>query len=127
MPGAKNVLGKPLVPCSFDPVTGWYRNGCCETGPGDYGLHTVCVQVTNEFLAFSKSVGNDLSTPLPQYDFHGLKQGDRWCLCASRWKEAFDAGVAPAVILSGTHISTLEFASIEELREHALDAHEIED
>lgn len=127
MAGGKNVLGKPLQPCSLDPLTGWYRNGCCDTGPGDFGLHTVCVQATEEFLAFSKSVGNDLSTPMPEYEFPGLKAGDRWCLCAARWKEAYDAGMAPAVILASTHISTLEFASLEELKEYALDASEIED
>lgn len=127
MAGAKNVLGKPLQPCSFDPMTGWFRNGCCETGPGDFGLHIVCVQVTAEFLAYSRSVGNDLSTPVPEYDFPGLKHGDRWCLCAARWKEAYDAGVAPGVILASTHMSAIEFATLEELKEHALDANETED
>ncbi|WP_437194321.1 DUF2237 family protein [Planctomicrobium sp. SH527] len=127
MAGAKNVLGKPLIPCSFSPMTGWFRNGCCDTGPGDFGVHTVCVQVTDEFLAFSKRAGNDLSTPMPEYDFPGLKHGDRWCLCAGRWKEAYDAGVAPSVILSATHMSTLEFASLEEMKEHAIDAFEIDD
>lgn len=127
MAGAKNVLGKPLQPCSFDPMTGWFRNGCCDTGPGDFGLHIVCVQVTTEFLAYSRSVGNDLSTPVPEYDFPGLKHGDRWCLCAARWKEAYDAGVAPGVILASTHMSAIEFATLEELKEHALDANEIED
>lgn len=127
MPGAKNVLGKPLQPCSFDPMTGWFRNGCCETGPGDFGMHIVCVQVTTEFLAFSKRAGNDLSTPVPEYDFPGLKHGDRWCLCASRWKEAYDAGAAPGVILSATHMSAIEFATLEELKEHALDANEVEE
>lgn len=127
MAGAKNVLGKPLQPCSYDPMTGWFRNGCCETGPGDYGMHIVCVQVTAEFLAYSRSVGNDLSTPIPEHDFPGLKHGDRWCLCAARWKEAYDAGVAPSVILASTHMSAIEFATLKELREHALDANEIED
>lgn len=127
MPGAKNVLGKPLQPCSYDPMTGWFRNGCCETGPGDFGMHIVCVQVTNEFLAFSKRAGNDLSTPVPEYDFPGLKHGDRWCLCATRWKEAYDAGVAPGVILAATHMSAIEFATLEELKEHALDANEVEE
>ncbi|WP_437230473.1 DUF2237 family protein [Planctomicrobium sp. SH661] len=127
MPGAKNVLGKPLQPCSFDPMTGWFRNGCCDTGPGDFGMHIICVQVTDEFLAYSKSVGNDLSTPMPEHDFAGLKHGDRWCLCASRWKQAYDAGVAPHVILASTHMSAIEFATLEEMREYALDANEIED
>jgi Uncharacterized protein conserved in bacteria len=90
-------------------------------------MHIVCVQVTNEFLAFSKSVGNDLSTPVPEFDFPGLKHGDRWCLCASRWKEAYDAGVAPGVILAATHMSAIEFATLEELKEHALDANEVEE
>lgn len=127
MAGAKNVLGKPLQPCSFDPVTGWFRDGCCNTGAGDFGVHTVCVRVTDQFLAFSRSAGNDLSTPMPEYDFPGLKEGDRWCLCAGRWKEAFDAGVPPAVVLSATHMSTLEFASLEELKEHAVDLDEVEE
>lgn len=127
MAGAKNVLGKPLQPCSYDPITGWFRNGCCDTGPGDFGMHIVCVQVTNEFLAYSKSVGNDLSTPMPEHDFPGLKHGDRWCLCASRWKEAYDAGVAPSVLLASTHMSAIEFATLEELREHALDAEDADD
>jgi len=127
MSGAKNVLGKPLQPCSYDPLTGWFRNGCCDTGPGDFGMHIVCVQVTAEFLAYSKSVGNDLSTPMPEHDFPGLKHGDRWCLCAARWKEAYDAGVAPSVILASTHMSAIEFATLAELKEHALDANQIED
>jgi uncharacterized protein (DUF2237 family) len=127
MAGAKNVLGKPLQPCSFNPMTGWYRNGSCDTGPGDFGVHCVCVQVTDDFLEFSSRAGNDLSTPIPEYDFPGLKEGDRWCLCAARWKEAYDAGKAPAVVLEATHISTLEFASLEELREHAVDSHDIEE
>jgi len=93
---ARNVLGGELLPCSFDPVTGFFRNGCCETGPHDTGLHTVCAVMTAEFLAFSKQVGNDLSTPVPEYGFAGLKPGDRWCLCAPRWKEALDAGAAPS-------------------------------
>jgi len=116
-----------LQPCSYDPMTGWFRSGCCDTGPGDFGMHIVCVQVTAEFLAYSKSVGNDLSTPMPEHDFPGLKHGDRWCLCATRWKEAYDAGVAPSVILASTHMSAIEFATLEELREHALDANQIED
>jgi len=108
-------------------MTGWFRNGCCDTGPGDFGMHIICVQVTAEFLEYSKSVGNDLSTPMPEHDFPGLKHGDRWCLCASRWKDAYDAGVAPNVILAATHMSAIEFATLEEMKEHALDANEIED
>ena len=118
--GAKNVLRQPLESCSVTPMTGFYRNGCCDTGAGDVGLHTVCVEVTAEFLAFSRSRGTDLSTPLPEYDFPGLKPGERWCLCALRWKEAYEAGVAPGVNLAATHISTLEFISLEELQKHAL-------
>jgi uncharacterized protein (DUF2237 family) len=121
MAGAKNVLGEPLKSCCTDPMTGFYRNGRCDTGPGDDGLHTVCVKVTAEFLKFSKARGNDLSTPIPEYGFPGLKPGDRWCLCAARWKEAFEAGMAPQVRLGSTHISTLEFVSLEELTEYATD------
>ncbi|TWU23716.1 DUF2237 family protein [Bythopirellula polymerisocia] len=118
----KNVLGTELQPCSLDPLTGFYRDGCCRTGRDDMGLHTVCVQVTEEFLEFSKAVGNDLSTPNPFYDFAGLSPGDRWCLCALRWKEALDAGMAPQVVLESTHISTLEFADLEDLQEHSVEA-----
>lgn len=118
--GAKNVLGTPLEPCSLDPVTGFYRNGCCDTGAGDVGLHTVCAEMTEEFLEFSRIQGNDLSTPMPMYDFPGLQPGDHWCLCALRWKEAFEAGMAPRVNLAATHISTLEFISLEELQPYAL-------
>ena len=118
----KNVLGKELLTCGTDPVTGFYRDGCCKTGPGDTGLHTVCAVVTAEFLEFSRSRGNDLSTPIPEYQFPGLQPGDRWCLCAPRWKEAYDAGMAPGVVLEATHISTLEFASLEELQAFAVDA-----
>lgn len=121
-PMAKNVLGKDLQPCSVDPVTGWLRDGCCNTGPGDEGLHLVCVRVTAEFLAFSKAVGNDLSTPMPQYHFPGLRPGDQWCLCMSRWVQAFDAGVAPKVVLEATHISALEFVSLEQLQEYAAES-----
>ena len=119
---AKNVLGTDLETCCTDPMTGFYRNGTCETGAGDYGLHTVCAVMTDEFLAFSRSRGNDLITPSPDMAFPGLKAGDRWCLCATRWKEAFQEGMAPQVILAATHISTLEFVSLEELRGHAIDA-----
>ena len=118
---AKNVLGTDLEMCSMDPLTGFYRDGCCNTGQGDFGLHLVCAEVTEEFLAFSKEVGNDLSTPNPMFEFPGLKPGDRWCLCAQRWKQALFAGVAPPVVLASTHISALEFVSIEELQSHAVD------
>ncbi|MCD0459717.1 DUF2237 family protein [Roseiconus lacunae] len=119
---AKNVLGTDLGECGTDPMTGFYRDGCCNTGASDSGLHTVCAVMTADFLEFSKSRGNDLSTPNPTYRFPGLKPGDRWCLCAARWKEAYDAGMAPQVVLDATHISTLEFASLEQLQEHAADA-----
>jgi len=118
---ALNVLGTELTACSMSPLTGFYRDGCCNTGAEDLGVHTVCVRVTARFLDFSKSVGNDLSTPLPAHGFAGLKPGDCWCLCASRWKEAYDAGEAPDVVLEATHAATLEWASLEELREHAVD------
>jgi len=117
----KNVLGEPLTGCCTDPVTGFYRDGYCRTGPGDTGVHTVCAEMTAEFLEFTKSRGNDLSTPVVEYQFPGLKPGDRWCLCAARWKEAYDAGVAPPVVLAASHISSLEFATLEELREHAVE------
>ena len=116
-----NVLGHRLEVCSARPMTGFFRTGCCETGPEDIGAHTVCVQLTEEFLEFSKAKGNDLSTPRPELAFPGLKPGDRWCLCAARWKEAYDAGVAPKVVLEATHISALEFASLEQLQAHAID------
>ncbi len=119
---AKNVLGGTLVPCSMDPLTGYFRTGCCDTGAGDVGVHVVCAQVTAEFLAFSRDRGNDLITPVPYYNFPGLKPGDRWCLCAARWQEALEAGVAPPVILEATHMSALEFVNLEDLRLHALDA-----
>jgi uncharacterized protein (DUF2237 family) len=114
-----NVLGGTLLPCSLQPVTGFYRDGCCNTGAEDVGLHTVCVVATAEFLAFSKADGNDLSTPMPQYDFAGLVPGDRWCLCASRWKDAFDAGAAPQVVLEATHAATLRVVSLDDLKKHA--------
>ena len=116
---ARNVLGGELIPCSMDPVTGFFRNGCCETGPDDLGLHTVCVVMTAEFLAFSKASGNDLSTPIPQYGFPGLKPGDRWCLCAPRWKEALDAGMAPQVVLESTHEETLAIVPLGVLKDYA--------
>jgi uncharacterized protein (DUF2237 family) len=115
-----NVLGGPLRPCSIDPITGFYRDGCCNTGTEDLGLHTVCCVMTAVFLSFSKRVGNDLSTPLPQYGFAGLKPGDRWCLCAARWKEAFDAGAAPEVVLEATHVVTLQVVPLEDLKKHAV-------
>lgn len=115
---AKNVLGGDLEACSRDPLTGFYRDGCCNTGAEDLGVHTVCSRVTAEFLAYSASVGNDLSTPAPQFGFSGLRPGDCWCLCAARWKEAYDAGCAPEVVLESTHMATLEWASLGELEEH---------
>lgn len=116
----RNVLGGVLVSCSEKPLTGFFRDGCCNTGPQDRGLHTVCAVLTKEFLAFSMSRGNDLSTPRPEFDFSGLKPGDRWCLCASRWKEAYDAGMAPKVVLAATHEATLRIVTIEALKEHAI-------
>ncbi|WP_422035864.1 DUF2237 family protein [Reyranella sp.] len=118
-----NVLGGVLEPCSTQPVTGFYRDGCCNTGAEDLGLHTVCVVLTADFLLFSKSRGNDLSTPMPQYGFPGLKPGDRWCLCASRWKEAFEADVAPQVVLEATHAVTLHVVPLADLKRHAFRPH----
>jgi uncharacterized protein (DUF2237 family) len=117
----KNLLGLPLVPCSLQPRTGFFRNGCCETGPEDRGAHVVCVVVTAAFLAFSRDRGNDLSTPQPEHAFPGLHPGDRWCLCASRWKEALDAGVAPPVVLASTHEAALRHVSRDALLAHAVD------
>jgi uncharacterized protein len=122
MARAKNVLGSPLACCCQDPVTGFYRTGYCETGPDDAGLHLVCAEMTAEFLEFSRLRGNDLSTPAPEFGFPGLSPGDRWCLCVERWKEALEAGAAPAVVLEATHISALEFVTLDELREYALDS-----
>lgn len=121
MTEARNVLGGKLETCCTSPMTGFYRDGKCNTGGGDEGAHVVCSQMTEEFLEFTKSRGNDLSTPVPAFDFPGLKPGDQWCLCAARWTEARDAGVAPPLILSATHASALEYASVEELKQHALD------
>lgn len=118
---AKNVLGGELDECGTDPLTGFYRNGCCDTGGEDLGVHTVCAVVTTDFLEFSASVGNDLSTPNPAFGFGGLSPGDRWCLCASRWVEALEAGVAPPVVLDATHARTLEWVSLDDLRAHATD------
>ena len=119
---AKNVLGGELLRCSMDPVTGFFRNGCCETGPHDVGLHTVCAVMTADFLTFSRSRGNDLSTPVPESGFPGLRPGDRWCLCAHRWAEAAQVGLVPPVILSGTNERTLEIIPLTKLQQHALDA-----
>lgn len=115
-----NVLDGPLKPCAFDPMTGFFRNGCCDTGPADRGRHTVCVRITAEFLAFSRAHGNDLSTPRPEFGFPGLRPGDRWCLCATRWQEAHEAGAAPRVVLASTHKATLRLIPLDLLRAHAL-------
>jgi uncharacterized protein (DUF2237 family) len=120
--GARNVMGGELAPCSNSPMTGFFRNGCCETGPHDVGMHTVCAVMTADFLAFSKSVGNDLSTPMPEYGFPGLKPGDRWCLCAPRWKEALDAGAAPKLVLEATHEETLAIVPLGVLKDYAVEA-----
>ena len=117
----RNVFGEPLVSCSERPLTGFYRTGCCHTAPEDLGLHTVCVEVTAEFLAFSKARGNDLSTPRPEFGFPGLEPGDRWCLCAARWREAFEAGRAPRVILAATHEATLDLVGLDDLKRYAID------
>lgn len=118
---SKNVIGTPLKGCCSDPMTGFYRDGFCRTGTGDHGVHVVCVRMTAEFLAYSKQQGNDLSTPMPEYSFPGLTPGDCWCLCAPRWQEALEAGMAPQVRLESTHISALEFINLSDLKEHALD------
>jgi uncharacterized protein (DUF2237 family) len=118
-PGGRNVLGGPLLACSYDPLTGFFRDGCCNTGPDDLGSHTVCARVTDAFLAFSRSRGNDLSTPRPEFRFRGLKDGDRWCLCAARWLEAFHAGVAPPVVLEATHESVLAIVPMKALLANA--------
>jgi uncharacterized protein (DUF2237 family) len=111
----------------MNPKTGWFRDGCCNTGPGDTGLHLVCIRATAEFLMFSRRAGNDLTTPMPQYQFPGVKVGDQWCLCVTRWLEAKAAGVAPPVVLEATHISTLEFATLDELKEFEFKSHEAAD
>jgi uncharacterized protein (DUF2237 family) len=116
-----NVLGQTLQCCCRNPVTGFYRDGFCRTGPGDVGVHTVCAQMTESFLQFSKARGNDLSTPRAEWNFPGLKPGDRWCLCVERWKEALDAGVAPRVVLNATHESAVEWVDLADLKAHALD------
>jgi uncharacterized protein len=116
---ARNVLGTELQTCSVDPTTGFYRDGCCHTGGGDIGIHVVCAEMTDAFLRYTASRGNDLSSPRPEFDFPGLRPGDRWCLCVSRWVEAWEAGVAPPVILESTHVAALEFVSLDTLREFA--------
>lgn len=115
----RNVLGGELLACSYSPLTGFYRDGCCKTGPDDVGTHVVCARMNEEFLTFSAQRGNDLSTPRPEYRFPGLKAGDRWCLCALRWKEAFDAGMAPTVVLAATHEKVLDIVPLEHLQEYA--------
>ncbi len=119
----RNVLGGPLGVCSEKPVTGFYRTGCCDTGPQDVGRHTVCIVATEEFLAFSKARGNDLSTPMSEYDFPGVQPGQRWCLCAARWKEALDASMAPKVVLNATNEATLDLVPLETLKRYAVDLH----
>ena len=118
---ARDVFGEPLAPCSTDPLTGFTRTGSCETGPQDLGSHTVCVQVTADFLEFSQAQGNDLSTPAPEFDFPGLLPGDRWCLCAARWREALEAGRAPRVVLRATHERALEVIALADLKPFAVD------
>lgn len=119
---ARNVLGEPLQPCSIDPLTGYYRDGCCNTSADDTGSHVICAQMTAEFLEFSRGRGNDLITPMPQYRFPGLKPGDRWCVCALRWREAWAVGVAPPVNLAATHENALRYVALEILQQHALKA-----
>lgn len=118
---ALNVLGQPLMPCGQDPVTGFYRDGCCRVGPDDLGVHAVCAEVTAEFLTFTQQQGNDLATPRPEFGFPGLRPGDRWCLCASRWQEACDAGKAPRVVLQATHQAALTHCRLADLKRHAID------
>lgn len=116
---SKNIFGEPIKACSYNPLTGFYRNGCCDTGIDDHGRHTVCAIMTDEFLQFSKAKGNDLSTPVPQFNFPGLKDGDRWCLCVLRWKEAYEAGCAPYIDLEATNEKSLDFVEMESLLEYA--------
>ena len=113
----KNVLGTDLQPCNCSPMTGWYRDGSCKTDSADFGMHTICAVMTESFLTYSKAQGNDLSTPMPQYDFPGLKEGDHWCLCLPRWKEAYDDGMAPMINLEATEASTLKFVDLETLKQ----------
>lgn len=121
MAGERNVLDGELEPCGVDPLTGFYRDGCCNTGPEDLGNHTVCAVVTEGFLGHQESVGNDLSTPRPEFGFQGLKPGDRWCVCAARWLQAYDEGAAAPVVLASTHRRALDVVPLEVLREHAVD------
>ncbi len=121
---AQNVLGGELATCSTAPMTGFFRNGCCDTGAGDLGVHVVCATMTEEFLAFSRAEGNDLSTPQPAFGFPGLRPGDRWCVCATRWRDAVEAGVAPPVVLEATHVGAVEWVSLADLRRHAVGAPE---
>ena len=121
LPTAKNVLGKPLQACSKFPMTGFYRDGCCNTGPEDFGSHTVCTRVTADFLEFSSAMGNDLTTPHAEFGFPGLRPGDQWCLCAARWQEALDAGVPPLVVLQATHAACLRIVKLADLKQHAVD------
>jgi uncharacterized protein (DUF2237 family) len=116
----KNVLGGRLLPCSVSPRTGFFRDGCCNTGPEDVGMHVVCVQMSEPFLEFSRENGNDLSTPVPEHDFPGLGPGDRWCVCVARWREAFEAGMAPPVVLTATHEETLAVVTLDALKRHAV-------
>lgn len=118
-PKPRNVLGGELKSCCTDPMTGFYRDGYCNTGPDDHGRHTVCIVATDEFLAYSKSVGNDLSTPMPQYDFPGVKDGDKWCLCVTRWQQALEDDMAPLVDLEATHQSALDVVRLEDLQRYA--------
>ena len=118
-----NVLGGPLLTCSDKPLTGFFRDGCCNTSEDDFGSHTICVVLTEEFLAFSKAAGNDLSTPRPEYGFPGLEPGQRWCLCAARWLQAYVAGKAPKVSLNSTNQAALEIVSLSQLKQHAVDLH----
>jgi len=121
MPVPRNVLGEPLVSCCTEPMTGWFRDGTCRTAPDDLGQHTVCAEMTAEFLDFTRARGNDLSSPMPQTGFPGLRPGDRWCLCAARWQEALEAGVAPPVVLAACEESALEVVSLDDLKAHAVD------
>lgn len=118
---ARNVLGEPLQSCSDDSLTGFLRDGCCNTGPQDFGLHVVCARVTEEFLQFSAQQGNDLTTPHPELGFAGLKSGDQWCLCAARWREAFEQGAAPRVVLAATHEAALNIVSLDDLKKFSTD------
>ena len=120
-PKPKNVLGEELQSCCTDPMTGFYRDGFCRTGADDTGRHTVCIEATDEFLAFSRSVGNDLSTPMPEYSFPGLKEGDKWCLCMLRWREALEHGMAPRVYLEATHEAALTVVSLEDLKKYSVE------